>query len=198
MRLVLLTVALAIGGIAAIAATNPPSAEAVANAQYIGSRACRACHMSPAQGGMYKIWEQSKHAKAYATLGTDEARAIAAALNIANPQEDETCLKCHSTVGGVPSSRIHQRFDRAEGVGCEACHGAGELYRTKKVMCDVLTGAITGASVGLVEPDATVCARCHSGTLPAGHPTFTFDFETAVQAIAHPLPEARKQGQGCD
>ena len=140
MRLMLLSAALIVGGLATVSAQDLPSEEAVANATYMGSRACRACHMSAAQGEMYKIWESSSHAKAYATLATDEAKAVAAGLNIGNPQEAEACLKCHSTVGGVPSSRVHARFDVSEGVGCEACHGAGELYRTKKAMCGILTG----------------------------------------------------------
>lgn len=198
MRLLLLTAALIVGGLAAVSAQNLPAEEDVANATYMGSNACRACHMSAAQGEMYKIWENSEHAKAYETLATDEAKAIAAGLDIANPQEDETCLKCHSTIGGVPSSRVHARFNVSEGVGCESCHGAGQFYRTKRVMCGILTGTIEGARVGLIKPNADVCARCHAGTMPAGHPAHDFTYETAVQEIAHPLPASRAEGQGCN
>ena len=137
MIILLLTAALVVGGLVTVSARDLPSEDEVANATYMGSRACRACHMTAAQGEMYKIWENSKHAKAYATLATDEAKAIAAGLSIANPQEDATCLKCHSTTGDVPSSRVHARFDVSEGVGCESCHGAGEHYRTKQVMCGI-------------------------------------------------------------
>ncbi len=198
MRLLLLTAALVVGGLVTVSARDLPSEDEVANATYMGSRACRACHMTAAQGEMYKIWENSKHAKAYETLATDEAKTIAAGLNIANPQEDATCLKCHSTTGDVPSSRVHARFSVSEGVGCESCHGAGQYYRTKQVMCGILTCTIEGASVGLIEPNADVCATCHTGAVPEGHPAQDFDYESAVQEIAHPLPAARAEGQGCN
>jgi hypothetical protein len=199
MRFVLLSAALAfVGATATVLFAQGPSAEEVENAQYLGIRSCRPCHMTAAQGEMYAKWEASKHAKAYETLASDESKAIAAALNIDNPQETAECLACHSTVGRVPESRVHPRFDKSEGVGCEACHGPGPYYRTIPVMCAISKGEIDGATVGLIAQDESVCAPCHTGVVPEGHPVLEFDFEEANAAIAHPLPPERAGGAACN
>ncbi len=198
--IMLLTAATIVCAASLATAQNLPTEEQVANAKYVGSRACRPCHMNAAQGEMFTKWEAGPHSGAYETLASQTATDLATALGIDNAQESEVCLECHSAAGAMPAERRHRRYDPAEGVGCEACHGAGQYYRKKKVMCRLTGGELEGAAVGLIEPDEAVCAGCHTAEAPEGHPERDFTFSEASEQIAHPLPAARREAAeaGCD
>jgi len=192
--LILLTTTVVAGS--ALAQT-PPTEQQVANAKYMGTRTCRPCHMSAAQGRQYAVWDSSLHAAAYRTLGTDQAKTIGSRLGVTNPQTDARCLKCHVTAATLPAARRAPRFDQTEGVGCEACHGPGEFYKAKSTMCQITTGQLQPACVGLVVPTEQVCVTCHNQQSPTYKP---FNFQTFSRKIAHPIPAARKQQdrqQGC-
>ncbi len=47
------------------------------DAAYVGTDKCKVCHKSKKKGNQYGKWLESGHAKAWATLATDEAKAIA-------------------------------------------------------------------------------------------------------------------------
>lgn len=176
----------------------PGAAASAANAKYVGARACRACHRTAAQGNMYTIWERSQHAHAYDTLASARAREVGARVGVADPQNDAKCLECHVTAYGVPAARKHARFNQSEGVGCEACHGAGELYKVKRTMCGLVAGQIEPASVGLLKPNEQTCTRCHNQRSPTW--PGSFNYQESLRKIAHPLPAARKQKieqEGC-
>jgi len=73
-------------------------------------------------------------------------------------------------------------------------HGAGKDYRKKKIMID----RELAISKGLVPQTEAVCLSCHNDESPAWKPDrYTledgslagFDYDQAVQAIAHPVPE---------
>lgn len=101
-------------------------------------------------------WDGGPHAKAKAKLPKEKA-------------EDKACLKCHS-VG------------KDDGVGCEACHGAGSEYKAMKVMKDPEAAKKAGLKEG---KDA--CKKCHAGERPEGHAAakgITFDKD--FKKIAHP------------
>jgi len=175
-----------------------PTGEQVANAKYVGARSCRACHNSVKQGRMYAMWQESKHSKAYELLATPEAMEVAQREGVENPQTHAKCLSCHVTAHNVPAERKHRRFSQEEGVGCESCHGPGEFYRKKAIMCLLTVGRIEPDAVGLVNPTEAVCVTCHNANSPthAGE----FNFEESVQQIAHPLPPERRQKveeEGC-
>lgn len=159
-------------------------------ATFVGVDKCKTCHRKPEDGNAHGIWQDSRHSKAYATLGTPEARAVAEKAGVADPQNDPKCLKCHVTGYLTPGAAFDEKFDRAEGVGCEACHGAGSEYRKKSTMEDITRGTIDAASVGLnSRPDHTTCEQCHNPESP----TFkSFDYETMQAKINHPIPEAKK------
>ena len=179
-------------------AAGPPTPEQLAGAKYFGARGCKACHMSRAQGRMYKIWEAGSHASAYDTLGTPRGRAVAAEHGVEDPQNDERCLKCHATAFGVPDARRNRRFTETEGVSCESCHGAGQYYRKRQVMCQLVAGTLTRESVGLTIPAEATCVGCHNDESPTW--SGSFNFEEMLAKIAHPIPEARKQKiatEGC-
>jgi hypothetical protein len=156
---------------------------------FIGASKCKMCHKKAESGEQYPLWEKSKHANAYATLASEESKKIAAERGIDNPQEADACLKCHVTGHGAPAELLGTKYDQAEGVGCESCHGAGGDYYKKKTMVAITTGEIDGASVGLVTPDEKTCTACHNEESP----TFAgFEYEEMVKKIAHPIPDARK------
>jgi hypothetical protein len=162
--------------------------------EFVGARKCKTCHGKDAIGNQYDAWLKGRHAKAFETLGGEKAAKWAAEAGVDDPQTDEKCLKCHVTAYGVPAERISRRFDSTAGVQCEACHGAGRDYRKKKIMID----REKAEARGLVPQSEKICVRCHNDESPAWDPErYTladgtrvgFDYEQAVEAIAHPVPE---------
>jgi hypothetical protein len=169
---------------------------ATANGQhaFVGYQKCRTCHKKEAIGNQFGVWLESRHAKAYETLGTEKAKKWGAEAGVDNPQTDDRCIKCHSTAHGVPDERVSKKFDRTAGVQCESCHGAGKDYKKKKIMMD----RDKALEKGLIIPTAELCTGCHNDESPAWDEkaytladgsTAGFDFEQAVKKIAHPVPE---------
>ncbi len=153
---------------------------------FVGNDKCKPCHMSPKKGAQYKSWTESKHAKAYETLATDKAKEFGARVGVTNPQEDAKCLKCHIDGYGVDAQFLGEKYNKAQGVGCESCHGAGGDYWTKEVMADITAGKIDGATVGLVKPTEETCKRCHNEESPSFQ---AFNFEEMQKKITHPMPK---------
>jgi cytochrome c554/c'-like protein len=164
-----------------LAAGEGESVEAPAR-NFIGAGQCRLCHNAPTTGTQYDRWAQSPHARAFETLGTPEAKKIAAEKGIADPQKAEACLKCHLTAYDAPPERLKQRYAVKDGVSCESCHGPGGDYWPLNVMKD--RGKATAA--GLIIPNEKTCLRCHNAESPRPKP---FDFKTAFAQIAHPNPQ---------
>ncbi|MBW2542013.1 MAG: cytochrome c family protein [Deltaproteobacteria bacterium] len=161
---------------------------------FVGYQKCKTCHQKEAIGNQFGVWLESRHAKAYETLGTEKAKKWGAEAGVDNPQTDDRCIKCHSTAHGVPNERVSNKFDRTAGVQCESCHGAGKDYRKKKIMMD----REKAIAKGLIIPTAELCTGCHNDESPAWDEkaytladgsTSGFDFEQAVKKIAHPIPE---------
>ncbi len=162
---------------------------AVDDAEFVGASKCKTCHRKDEDGAQYPKWEASAHAQAYATLGTAEAKELAAAKGIDNPQTADECLKCHVTGHGAPAELLGAKYSVEEGVGCESCHGAGGNYFKKKTMQSITSGEIDGATVGLVSPNEETCVGCHNEESP----TYKgFDFAEYSEKIAHPIPDAKK------
>ncbi|MFQ5771119.1 MAG: multiheme c-type cytochrome [bacterium] len=154
--------------------------------KYVGSKSCKACHMTKKSGAAFKIWQSSKHAQAYVALASDQAKAIAKKKGIADPQKSKECLACHVTAYGVEDALLGPKYSMEEGVGCESCHGAGSDYKSKKVKMGIVKGTIERASVGLIVPKEKDCKRCHNEKSP----TFKeFDFKKMSAKIAHPRPK---------
>lgn len=161
--------------------------------KYIGSKKCKMCHSAAKKGGQFKHWEDSDHAKAYATLATAEAKKIAKEMGIDDPQKDGKCLKCHVTAYGVDAKFLGDKFTFEEGVGCETCHGPAEKYEDKDVMTDLSLGKIDPKSVGLIFPKESLCITCHNQESPTYK---EFVFEEKYKLIAHPMPEAFMKEKG--
>lgn len=154
--------------------------------KYVGANACKACHLTPKSGAAFKIWQESKHAKAIENLAGPAAKEIGQKKGIADPQKSDACLKCHDTAFGMPSAQLAPTFKPGEGVGCEVCHGPGSEYKAMQVMKDITAGKIKGETVGLMKPDEKVCLKCHNSESP----TFKgFNFAEYVKKVAHPKPK---------
>jgi formate-dependent nitrite reductase cytochrome c552 subunit len=170
---------MALGGLVA-----GSSSAATAGPELVGAPKCMVCHKAKT-GDQWKIWSESKHAGAFATLASPEALKIAAAQGLGDPQQEAACLNCHTTGGFLGPETVvsaNGNYDPAEGVGCEACHGPGSAYKAKKVMEDPVAAKEAGLSM---DKSATACIRCHN----EGSPTFKgFDFEKSWAEVAHPVP----------
>ena len=186
------TLGLAIHFAAALIVTASPSR--AQDHKYTGVAKCKTCHKKEPIGNQFGSWEKTKHAKAWSTLESEQAKEWAAEAEVENPQKDERCVKRHVTAYGVPDSLKRTRFDEKDGVQCEACHGAGNDYRKKKIMADRDKAIARGL---VAEPEKT-CVECHNDDSPAWDPErYTlpdgtqagFDYDQAMEAIAHPVPE---------
>ena len=151
--------------------------------KYVGVKKCAMCHKSEAKGNQHGKWLLTKHAKAFETLATPAALETAKKAGVAgNPQEAPQCLKCHTAGYGADSSLFGEAFVKADGVQCEACHGAGGDYMSMSVMKD----KAAAIAAGMVIPTKEVCVKCHNSESP----NFTgFDFEKFYPEIAHPMPK---------
>ena len=154
---------------------------------FVGTDGCKLCHKSEAKGDQYGKWAASPHAKAFETLGTDEAKKLAAEKGVkGNPQEAAECLGCHVTAYGVDAKLVGPKLTKEEGVGCESCHGAGADYKAMKTMKDL----DAAKAAGLVMPTEETCKGCHNEKSPTWKGEF--DFAKMYAKIAHPNPQNKK------
>ncbi len=155
--------------------------DAMADHELVGASKCKSCHKKI--GNPYKIWLDTEHSKAFETLASAESRKIAADMGLGDPQKEEACLKCHVTrvFLGNPAVNAKGKYKDTEGVGCEACHGAGSDYKKKKIMKDHDAAVAKGL---IIEKTEAHCTKCHNEESP----TFkAFDFEKQWAEIDHPV-----------
>jgi YVTN family beta-propeller protein len=144
---------------------------------YTGVDACAGCHKGPMMGYQFSRWRLTKHARAYAILTTPAAASIAKEEGLTgDPQRSAACLSCHATAGGGSGESFLESFSLDEGVGCEACHGAGSDYSAEAIMIDRRAALASG----LKPVTRETCMRCHA----SGHGK-PFDVEKAWEAITH-------------
>lgn len=179
-----------LGALAAAAALLAPSVSRAAEGtpQYVGVEACGKCHKRDRTGNQLKQWQESRHAGAYATLGTERAAAVANEAGLeGSPQESPECLRCHVAAYGVDAALIvaprpgKNGFQITDGIQCETCHGPGSLYKSRKVMKD----HEASVAAGLILPDESLCVTCHNEQSPTYQ---AFNFEERVKKVQHPIP----------
>jgi len=149
---------------------------------FVGVKKCSLCHKKDDGGNQYGKWMESKHSKAFETLGTDAAKKTAKERGIDDPQTSGQCLKCHSTAYHFTESIVTDAIPVEEGISCESCHGAGKDYMKKSIM-ENRDDAIAN---GLVIPDEKACVQCHNPESPQYQ---EFHFSEFWEKIKHPLPE---------
>lgn len=161
---------------------------AMAGHEIVGAAKCKMCHKKAKIGAQYPKWADSKHAMAYETLASDEAKKIATDKGLGDPQKEAACLKCHTTQGFLGTDvavSAKGKYVIAEGVGCEACHGPGSDYKKKSIMKDSEKSKAAGLEM---HKNADHCTKCHNDESP----TFKdFNFEERWAEIEHPVPEAK-------
>ena len=146
-------------------------------ARHVGTMTCAACHKNAAMGYQFSQWRMSVHARAYASLATDQAKQIAKKQGVeGDPQTSPACLKCHTTAYHRPTEGDMELYSVYEGVGCEACHGAGSHYYPEAIMRD--TRAAKAA--GLKDVTQQTCLACHENAHDK-----PFDYDEALKTIAH-------------
>jgi len=167
------------GGVAvaapAVVDENPKSHS---NRKYIGVMTCAKCHHGPMMNYQFSKWRLSKHARAYAVLGTPAGYAMAARKGIeGNPQRNVKCLRCHAPGAGRGPGDATEGFTYVDGVQCEDCHGAGSEYWPEAIMRDPRAAK----QAGLRPVTHKTCMPCHE----KAHGR-TFDCTAAMKKIAHP------------
>ncbi len=141
----------------------------------------------------YTIWQNRRldpHSGAYASLDSEQGRAIAAKLGLASPLTAQECLDCHAD--NVAPERRGPEFQLTDGVSCEACHGGAEPWVDSHAEMgathrDNLAKGMYATESPLSR--AEICVSCHVGTssqlathamMAAGHPRLTFELETST------------------
>jgi hypothetical protein len=110
-----------------------------ADAKYAGGNKCAACHQA-----QHKTWQKEGHAKAFAQLQGDEAKA---------PE----CVKCHVTGYGKGGFTSADATPTLENVGCEACHGPGSAH-----MAAALNAPDKGDWDKKINKTPATCTECHN------------------------------------
>jgi len=129
------------------------------------------------------------HSRAYAVLSGRRGQQIAASLGLGSATSAPACLGCHST--DAPAALRGERYQQADGVGCESCHGAsGSWISSHYTMAGTHAANVAAGLVPLenTRVRAGVCLDCHlSGAGPgqfvthrmmaAGHPRVSFELD---------------------
>lgn len=182
----------------ALAEDQSTSASSSTATRFLGVSSCASsnCHGSAhprattpvLQNEFFTWFKRDKHAKAYQSLLSNEAKRMALHLGIAAPEKEKVCLNCHAT--NAPTELRGERFSIADGVGCESCHGAAEHWIQSHVERDSTHAKnVEKGMRDLVPPRAraTLCISCHSSTeenglthrlYGAGHPRVEFEIDT--------------------
>ena len=179
-------------------AADPPALPADRDARFLGVDTCGSseCHGSPTPWRNAtvlmrerRIWEaHDRHAKAYASLGSEAGQRIAKNLGLGDATQAGECLSCHSTF--VPAAQRGPKFRLEAGVGCESCHGPGGSFQRTHVQ--VTSRHTTNVAAGMsptTDPAAraALCLSCHQGDAKrrishrlygAGHPRLRFELDT--------------------
>ena len=126
-------------------------------AHYAGTAACVSCHRAAA-----KIWEQTGHSRAFASLAAKKAEA------------DPNCLGCHTVGFGTASGYQRQlQGSRLASVGCESCHGPGSLHVEQRLAGKDATFKFRPLGAG-------DCKQCHHGEFSP-----PFDWDACWPKIKH-------------
>ena len=163
---------------------------------HVGALSCAAsnCHGGTAatagvvDGNEHAVWLAGPHSKAYRKLSTDRARLIASNLGLGDPESAGLCLGCHTD--NVPAALQGGKYDVAEGVSCESCHGGAsgwlDSHSEGGKSIDTLMAAGLYPTWDPVAR-AEMCLDCHFGAkdqfaghrlMGAGHPRVSFELDS--------------------
>ena len=181
----------ACGGAVAKELKQAPEAEA----KFVGAIGCRSssCHGGAGEKrSQYITWSQKDfHTRAYAILLDARSARIGEAVGISQPRSSARCTVCHSPFQSVAPDRLTPTARPDEGVSCESCHGAAELWLRGHTRTDWTYA--TRVSAGMHDlrslyARANACVACHQNVdadiLKAGHPELVFELDS--QSVNEP------------
>ncbi len=185
--------------------------------RYVGPGSCSAvaCHggieprsVTRVLQNEYSTWvTRDKHAHAYTALTEPLGEQIAQTLQLGPAEKAQRCLVCHAL--DVPATQQARKFDIADGVSCESCHGPASRWIGPHIQANAQHAQMV--ALGLYDNRNLVlrtqrCLTCHLGApglsvdhelIAAGHPDLRFELDsfTAVEpphwvekdAAGHPL-----------
>ena len=178
-------------------AAAPVSAAAPASAtnRYIGVEECKTCHKSAEAGNQYGKWSKTWHAKTFETLAEDDAKEVAKAKGIDDPQKSGDCLKCHVTAFGVPADAVAPDFKPELGVQCESCHGPGEVHQKARIAAAAKRKGAAAAATEVADgeiirkPNMDTCLKCHNPESPTYK---SFCYKEMHALIVHVNPKKQR------
>jgi hypothetical protein len=161
--------------------------------QITGTEKCNTCHGLKALGNQQKPWEDSKHSKSYNSLLSDKAKEFNRNKGLEEPEQNPLCVKCHTTKGILVIVSSEAGYNISEGVGCEACHGAGSGYSPSEIMKERELFIKHGGTIGNEE----TCLKCHSrkgwdkstsvSENVCPFQEHDFNYKSSLEKIRHPL-----------
>jgi hypothetical protein len=197
------------------------TAQAAGGATYVGVASCggTTCHgRSEGDGPVVRqdeimLWQDpataaGAHSRAYAVLSDPRSRVIAQRLGIGEATAAPMCLGCHATPPGPRGAR----FQLADGVGCESCHGpASGWLSSHYAVGGTHANNVSRGLIPLENPRAraAVCLDCHFGSadqgqfvthriMAAGHPRISFELDLFTTLQQHHQVDAdyvRRKGR---
>lgn len=189
----------------ATSASAETAVDAIAAHKHMGVASCSnsVCHGasqpfrdSDVPQNEFAIWQEfDPHAKAYQVLTQPRSQSIARKLGLGDATKAKVCLDCHAD--NVPAADRGERFQIADGVGCEACHGGAELWLNshadrKATHADNLAKGMYPTADPIKR--AQLCLSCHMGEkqrmithriMGAGHPRLAFELDTFTWLHPH-------------
>ncbi|MBW2416789.1 MAG: hypothetical protein JRG76_20015 [Deltaproteobacteria bacterium] len=76
-------------------------------------------------GNQIAVWQDPDHARAFETLGRDQARKWAAEKGLGDPRVEDDCASCHSTAHCVLDELVSRGLVPQSEEVCVACHDDG-------------------------------------------------------------------------
>ncbi len=170
--------------------TSAEAAQAKKANRFIGAQKCKTCHSSKETGDQFGALSKAKHAHAFESLATEEAKKTAKEKGIEDPQKADACLKCHVTAFGVPDAEVAKGFDRTVGVQCESCHGPGEAHMKARMAAAATEDpnapkvhkAVPAEEI-VANPAMTVCTTCHNKESPNYKPFCHCKFKLQIRHL---------------
>jgi len=208
--------ALGTAALAALALSLSPTGPAASSPKpnrYIGVGKCMNCHSSTDGGDQYAVWKKSKHASAFALLGTDEAKQVGEKLGVGDPQKSDECLQCHVTGHGKPAEAFKRGFDLTQGVQCENCHGPGEQHMRARFRATAMADPVPEGQVPpyveipddeiVKAPARQVCFGCHNSKSPSFKPFCYYERVAKIRHLDPRKPRTKEERAamlvcGCD
>ena len=151
-----------------IISEGPLELQGTENYKFVGAEKCgSSCHNADSLGHQYDSWRKSPHAEAFMVLSSGKALKILRHKGMDNdPREEQLCLRCHITGGGLDPSSFSQTYRKEDGVTCEACHKRASDGKTYL-------------------PDEKDCEECHNNSV---HSIKKFIVTKGMAKINHPRP----------